>query len=69
METTSFSHFEAVLRQKAKEKDSSEGDCDFLVATFITETMSSWMNWFYKPFCYGFASVRENGFNWFGGVC
>lgn len=67
MEITSFSHFEAVLRQKAK-GDSSEGDCDFLAATFITETMSSWMNWFYKPFCYGFASVRENGFNWFGGV-
>lgn len=43
MEITSFSHFEAVLRQKAK-GDSSEGDCDFLAATFITETMSSWMN-------------------------
>lgn len=44
MEITSFSHFEAALRQKAKEKDSSEGDSDFLVVTFITETMSSWMN-------------------------
>lgn len=44
MEITSFSHFEAALRQKAKEKDSSEGDSDFLVVTFITETMSSWVN-------------------------